>query len=251
MRISILGSGNIANYFGKILFDKGVEIVNVFSTNPSSANLLCSQIQATFCSTIQEMDSNIDAVLLAVPDDALESIAIPFDTVVIHHSGNYPTHQLAAKYNNSACLWPLYSINSKTIASENQFPICMNASNDHSYTIAKELASHISEMVIEVKDEQKQSLHLAATIGNNFSNYILGFAQQICKEQQLPFSLLQPILLQTVQQLQHRDAFETQTGPARRNDTSTIEKHLHLLQKNTEAASVYQMITERIQQKYS
>ena len=60
----------------------------------------------------------------------------------------------------------------------------------------------------------------------------------------MPFDILQPLLSETFAKLQKMPALEAQTGPARRNDTQTIENHLATLPEHYQR--IYKVITESI-----
>ncbi|MEP6794849.1 MAG: DUF2520 domain-containing protein, partial [Saprospiraceae bacterium] len=92
----------------------------------------------------------------------------------------------------------------------------------------------------------KSILHVAAVFANNFSNHMLTLAESICKEHQLPFEILKPLILETFSKAILSGPKESQTGPAVRGDDKTIEKHLHLLENHPELSDVYKIITNSI-----
>ena len=55
-----------------------------------------------------------------------------------------------------------------------------------------------------------------------------------------------PLLVETVTRMQDHSPAELQTGPAIRNDVSTIEKHKELLMEYRDLLEVYEFFTERI-----
>ena len=62
----------------------------------------------------------------------------------------------------------------------------------------------------------------------------------------IDFKLMIPLLVETVTRMQDHFPAELQTGPAIRNDVSTIEKHRELLQEYPELLEIYEFFTERI-----
>ena len=80
---------------------------------------------------------------------------------------------------------------------------------------------------------------------NNFSNHLVYISQQICKENEVPFEILQPLLAETFVKLQNTSAYDAQTGPARRNDFLTITNHLAMLDNNN-YKEIYEIITNSI-----
>ena len=72
-------------------------------------------------------------------------------------------------------------------------------------------------------------------------------AHQILSNNQLPFDLLKPLILETAQKVQTQTPESVQTGPAVRHDTQTIERHLQLLQTYPDSyTQLYQLFTKMI-----
>ena len=69
---------------------------------------------------------------------------------------------------------------------------------------------------------------------------------QICEENKVPFEILQPLIQETATKITEIAPKEAQTGPAVRNDTKTIEKHLAFLQ-DANYKEIYKILTQSIQ----
>jgi predicted short-subunit dehydrogenase-like oxidoreductase (DUF2520 family) len=100
-------------------------------------------------------------------------------------------------------------------------------------------------------EEKRRALHLAAIVVNNFTNHLMNLSKHYCEEQRIPFEQLLPLLRQTIGQLNENDPQRQQTGPARRNDQITIQKHLDMLQNEAELSEIYSMISRQITNRYS
>ncbi len=84
---------------------------------------------------------------------------------------------------------------------------------------------------------------------NNFTNYLYQIGSEILKDDNLPFDLLKPLIVETASKIETLSPEKAQTGPAKRNDIKTIEKHLHLL-GNSRYRKLYELFTEEIKQNY-
>jgi predicted short-subunit dehydrogenase-like oxidoreductase (DUF2520 family) len=107
------------------------------------------------------------------------------------------------------------------------------------------LAKSISKKVFSISSEQRKSLHVAAVFVNNFTNHLYHIANDICEEKQVPFEILQALILETAKKATKLSPKDAQTGPAKRNDTNTITKHLKLLNENQQ--KIYTLLTDSIQ----
>ena len=92
----------------------------------------------------------------------------------------------------------------------------------------------------------RKRIHIAAVLVNNFTNHMYAMAQDICKEHDVPFSILYSLISETSQKIKNLSPFDAQTGPAKRNDELTIKKHLNLL--NQHQQEIYLKITQSIQE---
>ena len=86
---------------------------------------------------------------------------------------------------------------------------------------------------------------MSAVFVNNFTNHLFKIGHDICTENNIPFQILQPLIQETVTKLETLSPEQAQTGPAIRNDKTTIKNHLELL--NEHQQNIYKTITKSIQ----
>jgi len=67
----------------------------------------------------------------------------------------------------------------------------------------------------------------------------------------LTFELLGPLIEETVKKGLANDPRKSQTGPAKRGDNTTIEKHIRMLKRNPQLANLYRQFSENIQAYYN
>jgi predicted short-subunit dehydrogenase-like oxidoreductase (DUF2520 family) len=96
-----------------------------------------------------------------------------------------------------------------------------------------------------LNSEDRASLHLAAVISHNFSNYLYHLSYTVLKEKNLNLKLLKPLLEEQVKQINNMDPAARQTGPAQRRDIATMQKHVSLLNDET-SKSIYKLISNAI-----
>jgi hypothetical protein len=71
-------------------------------------------------------------------------------------------------------------------------------------------------------------------------------ADDYCKKEGIDFSIMLPLIRETVSRLDALTPRQSQTGPAIRNDTETIKRHLALLDTYPDVKKIYEAITESI-----
>jgi predicted short-subunit dehydrogenase-like oxidoreductase (DUF2520 family) len=70
--------------------------------------------------------------------------------------------------------------------------------------------------------------------------------RDMMNEQNLDFTMLQPLIRETMDKVFEMDPLKAQTGPARRNDRKTIEKHLKALENSPQRKRIYKLLSEEI-----
>ncbi|HRP61633.1 MAG TPA: DUF2520 domain-containing protein, partial [Vicingus sp.] len=112
--------------------------------------------------------------------------------------------------------------------------------------VIEKITKQLSDKVYHVNSEQRKLLHLAAVFACNFSNNMYQIAFDICQQNQLNFDILKPLIVETANKIVNQTPLEAQTGPAKRNDVKTIEKHLALLDNQKKYQEIYRLVTENI-----
>ena len=110
----------------------------------------------------------------------------------------------------------------------------------------KSFAATFSRNLTIAGDEERLKLHIAAVIVNNFTNHLYTLAADYCVKESADFTLLLPLVHETVNRLQYGYPGQMQTGPAIRGDSATISQHLLLLEQYPDLQRIYREMTENI-----
>lgn len=243
--VSIIGSGNVAQHLISA-FEKadGIELVQVYSRNPK-ANFHDSKSVAVIQDYKQLQP--VDLFIIAVSDDAIVSVSeqIPFtDKLVAHTSGSVAMESLSNS-NRKGVFYPLQTLSKTKKINFKEVPLCLEAENKSDMKMLHEVASAISNQVFEIDSNQRKSLHVAAVFVNNFANHLFQIGNDICEENGISFDILKPLITETANKLNTLSPKEAQTGPAKRSDTSTINKHLDFLSDSNQK-EIYKILTKSI-----
>lgn len=249
MRVTFIGSGNIATVLGRKIFHSGHIIHQVVGRNPESAKQLADELSAE---AVREADGNADIYIVAVSDDSLQEISswlAPIPKLVVHTAGSTSIHILKDISPDYGVLWPIQSIRKETPAIP-YLPIVIDANNAWNKSKLNGFAQSFADTVAVANDEERQKLHLAAVASSNFSNYLFTLVEDFCVKEAIDFKLLLPLLRETVNRMEFASPSGLQTGPAIRNDLSTIEKHTGLLTEYPSLLEVYGFMTDKIRDFY-
>ncbi len=243
--ISIIGSGNVAQHLIKaIAKTKTLEVVQVFARNVDSLFHLIDSNKIT--NDISQL-KKADLYIISVSDDAISSVSKSLlfsNKLVAHTSGSVAMEELSDT-NRKAVFYPLQTLSKKKEVNFKEVPLCLEAENVSDLKLLKQVALAISDKVYEVNSEQRKSLHVSAVFVSNFVNHLYNIGSDICNEHKVPFEILKPLILETAKKVQVIKPSEAQTGPAKRKDTSTINKHLALLTDENQR-DIYKILTQSI-----
>ncbi len=251
--ISIIGSGNIANHLGVEFYKLGFNIEFVFSRNGIEGKKLAKKLNAQYLSIGEiNCEKSSHLLLIAISDDSIEALLSKIDKteiIIAHTSGSVSSTVFSNKFNNYGVLYPLQTFTKNTILDFKQIPFFVFGSNKLVEKKLIELSNVLSEMVEIMDDLKRQKLHIAAIIANNFSNHLFALSEQYCKENDLDFEQLKPLIAATFKKINNNiSPFNAQTGPASRGDMNTIMNHLNTLKdsKIKHFESIYTLLSASI-----
>lgn len=246
IEVVLLGSGNVASFlFEAFSISPKVKVVQVYNHSEASLSRFRDKVPVT--SSYGEL-KDADVFIISVKDDAISEVAQKLkakDALVLHTSGAVPMDSLEAHHRRGV-FYPLQTFSKNREVSHRNIPFCLETSQPEDLEFLKQLVKEISGSPFEVSSEQRKKLHLAAVFVCNFVNHLYVIGEDLCLENNLPYEILQPLIMETAEKAVHSSPSENQTGPAKRKDRSTIEAHLNLIESEVNK-EIYQLLTRAIQ----
>ncbi len=252
MNITILGSGNVATHLGKAFLKDGHRIQQVYSRNLANAQALALLLDATATDSVAMIQTDADLYLLAVSDQAIGSLAAELPRtlrgIVVHCSGAN-SMDLLARFPHYGVIYPPQSLRKEKDSTLSDIPFGVEGYPLATENLLLRVMQKIAPRSFPCNSQQRLALHVAAVFANNFTNSLFQISYELLQAQALPFDLLHPIMLETVQKAMQHEPSSIQTGPAQRGDKLTIEKHLQFISEMPNWVKIYQQLTEEISSK--
>ena len=251
MRITIIGSGNVATHLALDLRQRGHIIDQIWSRNIEHAKLLADRVEAQPINDFSQLHTNANLYFLSINDDGLPDVAKQLhlgDALVLHNSGSTPIDILKDTSTRYGTVWSPQSFVRDVALECNTLPLCIEGCNKETEDQIEELFRPITPNIYRTTSEQRQYLHLGAVFVNNFTNGLYAVAQMLCEKHNVPFEILYPIILTTAKRAQWGDIRYQLTGPAVRGDEKTLETHRRLLAENKQMLATYNAFTRLLQQ---
>jgi predicted short-subunit dehydrogenase-like oxidoreductase (DUF2520 family) len=244
----MLGSGNAATVLLKLITKSGHQVVQVVSRNEEHAKALASVYNASTVPLESAEFAEADIYIFALNDAALEQLdKIPglHGKLVVHTAGATPMNVLKEFTSTYGVMYPLQSL-TKIVDDIPQIPFLVDGNSKDTLSIISKFAATLSDKVTEANDLERLNYHVAAIFVNNFTNHLYALAELFCKNENIDFSFLYPLIEETAKRVQHSSPFLMQTGPAIRDDIFTLNRHLQALTSAPNLKYIYLKLTESI-----
>ncbi|MEC3874145.1 Rossmann-like and DUF2520 domain-containing protein [Chryseobacterium salviniae] len=247
MQTVIIGSGNVAYHLAKAFVLNRIPLVQIFGRNEQELKNISGELNIPYS---KENLMKADLYIICVSDNAVEDVSkniIINDCLVAHTSGSLPKEILVGNY-RKASLYPLQTFSKSKNLDYSKIPFFIEAENNEDYKIIFDIASKISDNVMESTHEKRKYIHLTAVFACNFVNHLFARAKEISDSQKIPFDYFLPLIDETVQKIHEIDPISAQTGPAVRNDKRILHLHEQLLKD--ENLEIYKTMNHSIQKMY-
>lgn len=200
-----------------------------------------------------------EVVLLALPDDHLESMAallrreghLAQGAVLIHFSGLHPAACLLgedAPTVEALSIHPLQTFADAVMGIQNlPGTPCTIEGTEHLMPLAKELVEDIGGTAVRIRSETKPLYHAAACVASNYLVTLVATARQILAacgfDEDEALHLLIPLLRGTGRNLAALGPERALTGPIARGDDRTVALHLKALaQQPADLQEIYRVM---------
>ena len=246
IKIVLLGAGNVGTHLYRVLQNKeDLQLIQWYSRS------LRFEKEPTTCPVTQDLNNIVEADLyiLSVSDSAIPRLSKALESkngLIVHTAGSVSMDVLNT-HKNHGVFYPLQTFSKNKSVDFEKIPLCLEANKEENLQLLKKLAQAIGGPVHLINSTQRKALHVAAVFVNNFTNHLYTIGENLCKEHNVPFSVLQPLIAETADKIKYLPPSLAQTGPAARGDQKVLADHLQHLTKKSHQ-ELYQLISVSIQQ---
>lgn len=230
MKVAVIGTGNVGSQFARI-----------FGVRPISSR------------TLDGIPTDADLYIIAVSDSAVKDLADKLPSIggmVVHTTGSVPMEVLSRfKSNGYGVMYPFQTISRSRDLTPDKIPLLLEASDEKTLEKIKRVAVEAGFADIAFADsEKRRRVHLTGTFACNFTNAMIAVSQQILSDCGIEKGIIRPLVEETIEKLRSLPAKDAQTGPAVRNDLTTLKSHLDLLKElgMEKEAEIYNAVSNYI-----
>ncbi|MCU0328442.1 MAG: F420-dependent NADP oxidoreductase [Chitinophagales bacterium] len=252
-KIVIIGSGNVAHHLVRKVTSSNHKLLQIYNRSHDSMGSYAEYVDKT--SDVYSLSRQADIYIICVRDNAVEAVAKSLSLngkLVLHTSGSLSIDVLSTASDRFGVLFPIQSFNKNIQVTQTEIPIIYEGNTSEVCQEIKLFAQSISKKTYALSYEDRQKINLAGVLVNNFSNFLFTLASDFLKASDIDFSILHPLIQNTVDKLKLDAPQNLQTGPAFRHDFETMEHHVNMLKShdNKLIGEIYQLFSEAIMLRY-
>lgn len=254
--IVILGTGNLAAHLAEFISRQPeLNLIQIFNHRKTKeALLLAKKNNCPFVSNYTAILTNADIYFICVKDDSIKDVSeklkkLHLQNLVVHTSGSIDLKVLNKASKHIGVFYPLQTFSKSDLIDWKTTPLLLEANTPNAFKKLQGFSKLCSAQIKKVDSKTRLAIHLAAVFGCNFTNALFAVSYQLFEKALSikEIKLLHPILQQSFQKMLTLGPMNSQTGPAKRNDKVTMQKHLALLKSDKRLTSVYKVASELIQ----
>ena len=248
-KVTIIGSGNVAEAFARALNGSTAEVVQVYARNRERGEAVASLAGAEHCSEPQRLKA-ADIYLLCVSDRAIAEVAasLPFAKgAIVAHTAGCGTLEMLPEGVRRAIIYPFQTFSTGRAVDFSKIYLFIEAEDEDTHHKATEFAKLLTDNVADADAALRSKIHLVGVLASNFVNNMYATAAEVLEDAGLSFDVVAPIITEVAAKaVASTNPASVQTGPAARGDKATMERHRELIGDNELLRTIYDKISENI-----
>ena len=248
MRVVVVGSGNVAESLAQAIAEaEGLELVQVFARNEKRGRSVAELAHSEWSNSSL---AKADLYLISVSDNAVDGCAktlhIPKNSVIAHTAGCCPMEALAP-HTHRGVFYPFQTFSVGRKIDFTKGYIFVEGATDHALQTIERAARALTTKVLPADSAGRAVIHLSGVFACNFANAMYANAAEVLAKEGLPFDIVAPLIEETAKKaIESKSPAQSQTGPARRGDSQTLDRHRAMLAEKPLTKEIYDKISEDI-----
>lgn len=249
--VILIGTGRMAYHLGHAMVEANVPLVGIAGRNAEKLADLSRYLDRPALRWNAPLPE-ADIVLIATSDDSIAEVAssLAASKSVMAHTAGAVGLDVLAPHQHRGVLWPIQTLSHGAPIDLKDVPLVIDGNTTEARDAMLKLARSISGSVLELTHEQREVMHLAAVLTSNFPVFLVREAQRLLKQQKLPPDLLMPLWRTTANKVSTIGPDQALTGPARRGDARSVQRHLDLLTADPDLRRAYALLSTMVLKAY-
>ena len=235
----------------------GAEVIEVWSKSRTSAEALATRVGCRFTwSLLDGVTSEADLYIVAVKDAVLGDVLRQLhkgreQKLIVHTAGSMPLSLFdEAEHERGGVFYPMQTFSKEREVDFTRVHFFIDAKQEEDEALLTELAVALTDndtFVHHSTSAMRRRLHLAAVFACNFTNHCCTLADDVLAEAGLDFSVMLPLVDETIAKLHELPPAKAQTGPAVRRDDNVMGLQRAMLADRPDLQEIYSLLSKSIQ----
>jgi len=160
--VVLIGAGNLSTQLALSLFEKGIQVKQVYSRKIESAAELAEKVNASFTNNLAQLLPEADLYVIAVKDSAihevLENLRLNDDRLIVHTAGSLSMNMLEGFTTNYGVFYPLQTFSKNRKVDFSEIPVCIEANHPSVFLKLEKLGEKLSNSVNQINSEERKTL---------------------------------------------------------------------------------------------
>lgn len=258
LSVGFIGAGRVGMTLGRYFFEKKLSVSGYFSKTYESAVDAAEFTNSKSFKTIKELASQSNIIFITVPDSCIHSVYEQLlecdlkDKILCHCSGALSAQVFENIENSGVCgysVHPAFAVSDKYNSYKelgNAF-FTVEGSEEKMYVIIG-ILERLGNSYQIINAESKVKYHASLAAASNLVVALYHIAQGLLAE--CGFSsasaeqVINPLFLNNAENICKSGCLNALTGPVDRNDFSTVQKHLSVL--DNETGALYKLLSAEL-----
>lgn len=265
-KIAFIGAGKVSTALGLYLKNRGLEIQGYFSRRYESAEKAAGLTGSRPYTSLPELIADSRMIWITTPDDQIPFVVRQISAfhllekngkLLLHASGAHTLDVLDPLKEvgyHTACAHPLMAFNNGIEAQQRLKSVwfAIEESEKSCFSLV-DFFKTCGNRVFTIEPNKKALYHAAASVLSNYLVTLWHLSHEIFEKSGMAKEDIQeaawPLLESVVNNLKGRNSREALTGPIKRGDARTVEKHLAALQAYMpETIELYRLLGRKTMQ---
>ncbi len=251
LHVGLIGPGRLGQALIRLLPPSEYEIGPILSRTFTGARRAAHDLRLGTPARSYEDFAGCDLILIAVPDDAIATVADALAgasfsfrrKVALHTSGAHDSLVLTPLRDRRAAIGSIHPLQTfgRHVLSLSGIYFAIEG-DETAKRLAHTLITHLEGKVLRIRSDRKACYHAAATFASPLFTPLLEAAVRLMTAAGVPPKTarraLRPLLLTTLDNFVYTGKLSW-TGPLARGDAATVRKHLECLARQDPALARY------------
>lgn len=266
MQTVIIGAGGVASHLAPALQQQGLDIVEVWSRSRAAAVELADRLNShaanaglrpvrALWGSLNAVTTDADLYVIAVKDSALAEVIRQLHigregALMVHTAGSMSLSLFAeVGHERGGVCYPMQTFSKGRAVDFSHVHFFVEAARETDEQLLTTLAqqvTHDAALVHRSTSALRRRLHLAAVFACNFVNHCCTLSDSLLADVGLDFSVMLPLLDETVAKLHELPPAQAQTGPAVRRDENVMGLQRAMLIDCPDLERLYSLLSESI-----